>query len=101
MAFFLPVLNKELDFDRLLSSCRSFLIIDLELPTLPEHQSSHPVFGGVRVTRSVVLYVMFCRSLLVLFFLFSSPCQRQCGFLPSLGVRRLSSVNFSYFNLLL
>ena len=30
-----------------------------------------------------------------------SPCQRQCELLPSLGVRRLSSVNFSHFNLLL
>jgi hypothetical protein len=27
--------------------------------------------------------------------LFSSPCQRQCELLPSLGIRRLSSVNFS------
>ena len=31
---------------------------------------------------------------------FSSPCQRQCQLLPSLGVCRLS-VNFSHFNLLL
>ena len=28
-----------------------------------------PVFSGVRVTRSFVLYVMFCRLLFVLFFL--------------------------------
>jgi hypothetical protein len=33
--------------------------------------------------------------------LISSPCQRQCELLPSLGVRCLSSVNFSHFNLLL
>jgi len=33
--------------------------------------------------------------------LFSSPCRRQCELLPSLGVRRPSSVNFSHFNLLL
>jgi hypothetical protein len=33
-------------------------------------------------------------------FVISSPCQRQCELLPSLGVRRLSSVNFSHFNLL-
>ena len=34
---------------------------------------------------------------------FSSPCQRQCELLPSLGVRSPSSVviNFSHFNLLL
>ena len=31
----------------------------------------------------------------------SSPCQRLCELLPSLGIRRLSSVNFSHFNLLL
>ena len=31
----------------------------------------------------------------------SSPCQRQWELLPSLGVRRLSFVNFSHFNLLL
>ena len=28
-----------------------------ELPTLPEHLSSPPVFSGVRVTRSLVLCV--------------------------------------------
>jgi hypothetical protein len=32
---------------------------------------------------------------------FSSPCQRQSELLPSLGVRRPLSVNFSHFNLLL
>jgi hypothetical protein len=33
--------------------------------------------------------------------IFSSPCQKQSELLPSLGVRRLSSINFSHFNLLL
>jgi hypothetical protein len=33
-------------------------------------------------------------------FFFSSPCQRQSELLPSLGVHRLSSVNFPHFNLL-
>jgi hypothetical protein len=32
--------------------------------------------------------------------LFSKLCQRQYELLPSLGVRRLSSVYFSHFNLL-
>ena len=32
---------------------------------------------------------------------FSSPCQRQCELLPLLGIRCLSSVNFSHFNILL
>jgi hypothetical protein len=35
------------------------------------------------------------------YIIISSPCQRQCELLPSLGIRRLSFVNFSYFNLLL
>jgi hypothetical protein len=30
--------------------------------TLPKQISSHPVISGVRVTRSLVLCVMFCRS---------------------------------------
>ena len=33
--------------------------------------------------------------------IFSSTCQRQCELLSSLVIRRLSSVNFSHFNLLL
>ena len=31
----------------------------MELPTIPEHLSSHPVFNRVRVTRSLVLCVCF------------------------------------------
>ena len=34
-------------------------LVEQELLTLPEHLSSPPVFGGVRVTRSLVLYVCF------------------------------------------
>jgi hypothetical protein len=37
-----------------------------ELLTLPEYLSSPPVFSGVRVTRSLVFCVVFCRSLFVL-----------------------------------
>ena len=33
--------------------------VEQELLTLPEHMSSPPVFTGVRVTRSLVLYVCF------------------------------------------
>ena len=33
--------------------------VEQELPTLPEHLSSTPLFSGVRVTRSLVLYVYF------------------------------------------
>ena len=34
-------------------------LVEQELPTLPEHLSSPPVLSGVRVTRSLVLYVCF------------------------------------------
>ena len=34
-------------------------LVKQELPNLPEHLSSPPVFSGVRVTRSLVLYVCF------------------------------------------
>ena len=46
-----------------------------------------------------VLCTMCCQFLWIV--LFNSPCQRRCEHLPSLGVRRLSSVNFSHFNLFL
>jgi hypothetical protein len=39
--------------------------VEQELPTLPGHMGCPPVFGEVRVTRSLVLCVMFCRSLFV------------------------------------
>jgi len=41
-------------------------LMEEELLTLPEHLSSSPVFSGVRITQSLVLCVMFCRSLFVL-----------------------------------
>jgi len=34
-------------------------LVEQELLTLPEHPSSPPVFTGVRVTRSLALYVCF------------------------------------------
>jgi hypothetical protein len=39
-------------------------LVEQELPTLPVHLSSPPVFSGVRVTRSLVLYVCFVDSCL-------------------------------------
>jgi hypothetical protein len=50
------------------------LLVEQELPTLPEHLSSPPVFSGVPVTRSVVLCVKFCRSLFVLLFFSFGYC---------------------------
>ena len=40
--------------------------VEHELTTLPEHLGSPPVFSGVRVARSFVLCVIFCRLLFVL-----------------------------------
>jgi len=49
-------------------------LVEQELSTLPGHLCSPSVFSGVRVTRSLVLCVMFCRSLFALlsFFLLAS-----------------------------
>ena len=47
-------------------------LLKQELPTLPEHMSSLPVFSGVRVTRSLVLCVCFVDHCLTCFF-FSWP----------------------------
>jgi hypothetical protein len=37
-----------------------------ELVSLPDHLSSSTVISGVRVARSLLFYVVFCRSLLAL-----------------------------------
>jgi hypothetical protein len=69
---------------------------------------SHKVFFTYRF---VVILVLNCwqtglnsgsiKGTLFFYSIFSSPCQRECELLPSLGIHRLSSVNFSHFNLLL
>jgi hypothetical protein len=42
--------------------------VEQELRTLPGHLSSPPIFSGVRVTRSLVLYVCFVNRCLFFFF---------------------------------
>ena len=49
-------------------------LVDEELSTISDHQGSPQVFCGVRVIRSLVLCVMFCRSLLVLLTFFFGHC---------------------------
>ena len=39
--------------------------MEQELPTLPEHLDSPPVFGGIRAAQSIVFSVVFYRSLFV------------------------------------
>ena len=65
--------NMTTPFNTLKDKCWFTLLVPLvekELLTLPEHLSSTPIFNGVRVTRSLVLCVMFCRSLFVLLYFF-------------------------------
>jgi hypothetical protein len=45
---------------------RRVAIVEQELLTLPEHLRSPRLFCGVRVARSLVFCVVFCRSLFVL-----------------------------------
>jgi hypothetical protein len=47
---------------------RRVQLLDQELPTLPEHLGSLPIFSGVCVTRSLVLYVCFVDRCLYFFF---------------------------------
>jgi hypothetical protein len=42
--------------------------------TLPEHLSSRRVVGGVRVARSLIFCVVFCRSVFVLFWFSFGRC---------------------------
>ena len=49
---------------------RRMSLVEQELPTIPEHLHSPPVFSGVRDTRSLVLYVCFVDRCLF-FYLFS------------------------------
>ena len=48
--------------------CTVLELVEKELPTLPEHMGSPAVFSGIRV-----LFVMFCRSLFVLYSFFFWP----------------------------
>ena len=55
-----PILSSFMTYHRVLTRlARRVLLVEQELPTLPEHLSSSPVFSGVRVTQSLVLCVCF------------------------------------------
>jgi hypothetical protein len=75
------------------SAClfRRVPLVEQELPTLPEHLSSTRVFGGVRVTRSLVLCVCFvdrCLSFCTSSFGYCVVCSSSIyGFwLPPFGI---------------
>jgi len=61
--------------------------------------SVNPILITIKISKYPNL--IYSDNLCACFFFISSPCQRQCELSPSLGIRRLSSVNFSHFNLLL
>jgi hypothetical protein len=69
--------------------------VEQELLTLPKHLNSPPVFSGVRVARSLVFCVMFCRSLFVLLSFFLWPLC-WLSFDWRLLITLLISSNFSY-----
>ena len=67
--FFPPFMNYHRGFTTRLT--RRVPLVEQELPTLPGHLSSPPVFRGVRVTQSLVLCVCFVdRCLFVCTFFF-------------------------------
>jgi hypothetical protein len=59
---------------------RRVLIVEQEMITLPEHLSSPPVFGGVRITRSLVLCLYFVDR----FLCFCSFSFGHCVLCPSI-----------------
>ena len=52
---------------------RRELPVEQDMPTLPDHPSSPPIFSGVHIARSLVLCVVFCKSLFVLLSFFCWP----------------------------
>jgi hypothetical protein len=67
-------------------------LVEQELLTLPQHLSSRPVFSGVRVTRSLVLYVCFpdrCLSFCAFSFGHCVVCSSIYGFWFPLWYLRL------------
>ena len=72
-------------------------LVEQELLTLPEHLSSLPVFSGVRVIRSLALYVCFidrCLSICIFFF---GPLRCLFFFNIRILITPLVSSNSSYW----
>jgi hypothetical protein len=68
---------------------RGVPLVKHQLLPHPKHLRSPQVFSGVRVARSLVFSVLFCRSLFVLLSLFIWTC--YCFFFFDLRVRSLVS----------
>ena len=80
-------------------------LVEQELPTLPEHPSSLPVFSGVRVTRSLVLYVCFVDrrlSFCIFSFCHCVVCSLIYRFsLPPFGIFNLFLTSFLYNSMII
>jgi hypothetical protein len=74
----------------------SVALVKQELPTFPEHLSSHPGCSGVLVSQSLVSYVVFCKSWFVLF----SFGHRTLCVYKRLLVTPLVSSNLSWTNVI-
>jgi hypothetical protein len=75
---------------------RRVTLVEQELLTFPEHLSSPPVFSGVRVTRSLVLYVCFVDRCLSFCTVFSWRLCCLFFFDIRILIAPLVSSNFSY-----
>jgi hypothetical protein len=74
-------------------------LVEQALLTLPEHLSSPPVFSGVRVTRSLYLYVCFvdrCLSVCTFFAMVLSVLLRYTISDCSFGIFKLFFCRFAY-----
>ena len=71
-------------------------LVEQELLSLPEGMSSASVFSEVRVARSLIFCVVFCRSLFVLLYLFFWPLCYLFFELQRLLIALLVSLDFSY-----
>jgi hypothetical protein len=72
-------------------------LVEQELLTLPEHLSSPPVFSGVHVTRSLVLYICFpdrCLSFCAFSFGHCVVCSSIYGFWLPLWLLQTLLVNY-------
>ena len=69
---------------------RRVSLVEQELPNLPEHLSSPPVFSGVR---SLVFCLVFCRSLSILLFFFFWPLCYLSFFDSQILISLLVSLN--------
>ena len=84
-----------------LEKCHDFNPYSVFTYYLPFFKRVSNLFCVNLMLKNPLIYFLHSDICIFVLWIFSSPCQRQGELLPSLGVRRLSSVNFSHFNLLL